>query len=102
MSAQMGLILGAVTKDITTLFAAYKVIGFVLMAPGLVYMFPQIPQWIGRILPTYYLVGPVIEISLNAASWLDIALDVYILIALDLLLIAAVGAVMRRIPQYAT
>jgi len=102
MSAQMGLILGAVTKDITTLFAVYKVIGFILMAPGLVYMFPQIPQWVGKIFPTYYLVGPVIELSLNAARWFDIALDVYILIAIDLLLIAAVGVIMRRIPQYAT
>ncbi len=102
MSAQVGLALGAVTRDFTTMMATFKTAGIILVAPAIFYVFPQLPQWIGRMFPTYYLVRPVVEISLNAAGWSEIAGDVYILIALDLLLVAAVGAVMRRVPQYAT
>lgn len=82
LAAAFGVIFGAIVKDITTLFALMKGLGIVLYAPGFIYMFPQIPQWIGRIFPTYYILNPVVEISQRGAGWGEIAVEVYILIGL--------------------
>ena len=102
MAAEIGLLCGAFLKDITTLFAVWKTGGILLFGPTIVYMFPQIPQWIGRIFPTYYLLQPIIDISQRGGGWPDIATNVFILVGLDLVLIGVVVYVLRRIRQYAT
>jgi ABC-2 type transport system permease protein len=81
-SASIGVLLGALVKDINTLFATIKGLGIVLYGPGFVYMFPEIPQWIGRLFPTYYLINPVLEIAMNNASLGEIAPDLLVLSAL--------------------
>lgn len=85
MASELGLICGALIKDATTLFAIWKLGGIVLFAPALVYMFPQIPEWVGKIMPTYYLVQPIIEISQHGGGWYDISTNVLILVGLDVL-----------------
>jgi len=86
MAAEVGLLCGFYFKDVTSLFAVWKVAGALLFVPALVYMFPQIPQWVARVFPTYYLVQPVVELTLEGAGWGDIAGDVAALAALDILL----------------
>jgi len=102
MAVELGMILGAFVKDFTTLFAVWKFGGIVLFAPVFVYLFPQIPEWIGRIFPTYYLIQPIVELSQQGGSWSDIAVNVFILIGLDLILVALVMLTLRRAKQYAT
>ncbi len=101
MAAAIGLICGALIKDVTSLFAIWKSGGILLWAPAIVYLFPQIPQWIGRIFPTYYLLQPIIEISHRGGSWPDIALNVFILIGIDLILIMVVALTLKRARQLA-
>lgn len=102
MAGEIGLLGGAVLKDITTLFAAWKTGGILLFGPAIVYMFPQIPQWVGRIFPTYYLLQPIIDISQRGGNWTDIAVNVFVLIGLDLILIGVVMYVLKKTRQYAT
>jgi ABC-2 type transport system permease protein len=101
MATAIGLICGALIKDITSLFAIWKSGGILLWAPAIVYLFPQIPQWIGRIFPTYYLLQPIIEISQKGGSWPDIALNVFILMGIDLILISIVALTLKRAKQLA-
>ncbi|MBA7644925.1 hypothetical protein ES703_52674 [subsurface metagenome] len=101
MAAELGLLLGALIKDITTLFAIWKLGGILLFGPAIIYMFPQIPQWIGKLFPTYYLLQPIIEISQGGGGWSDIATNVFILVGLDLILVAVVMLVLRRTKQFA-
>lgn len=102
MAVELGMILGALVKDFTTLFAVWKFGGILLFAPVFVYLFPQIPEWIGRIFPTYYLIQPIVELSQQGGSWPDIAINVFILIGLDLILMAVVMLTLKRVKQYAT
>jgi ABC-2 type transport system permease protein len=95
MAAQLGVLLGAFVKDINTLFATIKGAGLVLYAPALIYMFPEIPQWIAKVFPTYYMIGPVIEVTQRGAAWPDIAADVLILVGLILALLAVTALVIR-------
>ncbi len=101
MAAEVGLLCGALMKDITTLFAVWKLGGILLFGPAIIYMFPQIPQWIGRLFPTYYLLQPIIEISQRGVGWSGVATNVLILVGLDLVLIGVVVLVLRRTRQFA-
>jgi ABC-2 type transport system permease protein len=96
LSSQVGVLLGAYVKDINTLFATIKAFGIVLYAPALIYLFPEIPDWIGRIFPTYYIVNPVVAISQRNADWAGVRLDVIVLIGLNLALIGVAAVVVRR------
>lgn len=96
MAAALGVLLGAFIKDINTLFAVIKGMGILLYAPLFIYIFPGIPEWVGRIFPTYYMIGPIMDISQRDASWSQVAADIYILIGLIALLIVILGWVARR------
>jgi len=101
MAVELGLLLGVLLKDVTTLFAVWKTAGILLFGPAIVYMFPQIPLWIARIFPTYYLLQPIVEISQKGGAWPAIAVDVFILIGINIALIAVVMLALRRTKQFA-
>ena len=101
MAAELGLILGALTKDFATLLTVVKLGGILFYAPAIIYLFPQIPGWVAKIFPTYYLLQPIVDISQRGGGWPDIATNVFILIGLDLFLIGVVMLVLRRAKQYA-
>lgn len=102
MAAQIGLLLGALLKDWTTLFTVWKTGAIVLFAPAVVYLFPQIPEWVAKLFPTYYLIQPIIQISQHGASLPDIAPSILVLIGLDIVLMGLVALALRRVNQYAT
>jgi len=101
MAAGMGLLMGIALKDVTTLFAVWKLGGILLFGPAFIYMFPKIPQWIGRLFPTYYILQPIVEISQRGAGLEAIATNITILIVLDLLLLGAVALSLRRAKRVA-
>ncbi len=90
-SAAIGILLGATAKDINSLLATVKGLGLFLYAPAFVYMFPEIPQWIGQVFPTYYIIQPLLEIKQNNAGLNEISLELGILAALTLAAFAAVA-----------
>jgi len=61
-----------------------------------IYLFPGIPLWIGKLFPTYYMIGSIIDISQKDATWSQVAQDVYVLMGLILLLVVLLTFVSRR------
>jgi ABC-2 type transport system permease protein len=102
LAASLGLLLSASMKDVDTLFAVIKATGILLYAPAIVYLFPGIPQWIGKLFPTYYLIAPVFEISQQGATWSDVALDVFILAGLIVVMLGTVAFAARRLGRQGT
>ncbi len=96
MASAFGMLLGVYAKDFSTIFTVWKSAGIILFAPAIIYMFPGIPQWVGRIFPTYYLTQPVVELSQMSGGWADISTNTFILIAIDLFLISALLLILRR------
>jgi len=90
MAVEFGLILGILMKDFAALFTVWKSAGIILFAPVFIYLFPEIPQWIGNIFPTYYIVQPIVELSQRGGSWPEISIEVFVLIGLDLILLGLV------------
>lgn len=96
LSALLAATFGVLINDINTLFAIIKAIGILLYAPAFIYIFPGIPTWIGKLFPTYYMIGPIMDITQHDATWSQIAGDVYILFGLIITLIAVVVIIARR------
>lgn len=100
MSASIGILAGAFISDITTLFSVFKAGGILLYAPALIYMFPSIPQWIGMLFPTYYLIYPVIEITQQGATFTEVALELAVLCILIAVLLGIIAVVIQRSARY--
>jgi ABC-2 type transport system permease protein len=83
-SASLGVLMGALIKDISSLFAIIKGTGIFLYGPAVVYMFPEIPQWIARLFPTYYIINPILEITQNRAGLAEVWVELAILTGLIL------------------
>jgi len=101
MAAGIGLLVGSIAKDLTSFFATMKILGILLYAPVVIYMFPELPQWIGKVFPTYYIVEPIVEVSQRGGAWPEIAINVFVLIGLNIILIALVAFTITRKRQYA-
>jgi ABC-2 type transport system permease protein len=102
MAATIGVLFGVFVKDINTLFAVIKGTGLLLYAPVIVYLFPSIPEWIGRIFPTYYMIAPIVDITQNGGGFADVALNLAILTALIVLLMGVIAFAVRRVDQTAS
>jgi ABC-2 type transport system permease protein len=93
LAAEIGLIAGAYIKEMNTLFAFWKFGGLLLFGPAFIFMFPQIPSWIGYFFPTYYVIRPVTDLTVLGASFSSIALYVGILAAI----VIAMGFLLKNI-----
>lgn len=99
LSSAIGIIMGSFSKDMDSFMGLIKAIGILLYAPGILALFPNIPEWIGRIFPTFYIMNPLLEITQNGAGFADIAADVVILAALVALALFGVSRMMERQQQ---
>lgn len=96
MSVEFGLIYGAVAEDTKTLFTLMKTLNIFLLAPVIFYIFPDWPQWIAKIFPTYWLINPIFEIAIKNAGLAAVGLDLGLAIVICVLLIIPVLALKRR------
>ncbi len=95
LAAELGLIMGLFIGNTITLFAVIEGLSILLYAPALFYLFPDLPDWIARLFPTYYMLAPIVDMSLHDAVWADIASDVYVLIGLTVIT-SLVGVLIAR------
>lgn len=96
MSAEFGLIYGTVAKDSRTLFTLMKTLNVFLLAPVIFYIFPDWPQWIAQIFPTYWLINPIFEIAVKNASLADVGFELGIATGICVLLVVPVVALKQR------
>lgn len=98
-SAAFGILLGIFVKDTNSLFATMKMIGVLLYAPALIYLFPDIPQAAAQVFPTYYMIAPVIEITQNGAGLSDILPELAGLVLMIGLMVAGIGYLCGQIER---
>lgn len=97
MAAEMGLLAGALISDMNTLFAIWKFGGILLMGPVVIYVFPGIPQWIGYVFPTFYVIKPVVDLAVDGQSFGSIVPYLMVLIAIVIVMGVIVGNVVSRL-----
>ena len=95
--SMLGLLVGLAAKNSQTMFAIVKGSGAFLLAPVVFYLFPDWPQWIARVFPTYWAIDPVWRIIADDASLRDVAGSLAIVAAITIALIPLVAALGRRL-----
>jgi ABC-2 type transport system permease protein len=85
LGAEWGLILGLVSKDQASLVAYMKALNIFILAPALFVIFPNWPQWIAKIFPTYYIANPIFRISIYGEGWSELGWQVLALAAFAVL-----------------
>jgi ABC-2 type transport system permease protein len=99
MLAMLGLALGLWARDITSMYTAIKGGGILIMLPVFFTLFPGLPQWIPRLVPTYYFLQPIYDLSVLGKSFGDVLPDLLIAVALCVVLLPLVALVARRSEQ---
>jgi ABC-2 type transport system permease protein len=95
----LGILLGAVSRDMETFMAIVKGLGILLYAPGFLELIPQAPAWIARLFPTYYIMNPILEITQNGAGLGGISTDLSILAAIVGALLIVLALLVERQQQ---
>lgn len=68
MLVEVGVIYGTASKNVTGVFTLIKGTGVILLGPTIFYIFPSWPQWIAKLFPTYWVINPVHEVTINDAG----------------------------------
>lgn len=99
MMAQLGLMAGMYSEDSNMLFALMKGGGILLFYPVVFYIWPNLPQWIAKIAPTYWFLEPVFEVGVRNGGLADVWVSMLIAVAWIAVFAFAVRAVSRRFEQ---
>jgi ABC-2 type transport system permease protein len=99
MSVEVGLLLGVAVSDMATLFSVWKGGGIILFAPAILFLFPGAPEWIARIFPTYYFLGPLYDIVVHGATLGSQALDLGVALLICVALVPAIDLLARRMER---
>lgn len=94
---EVGLIYATAAKDVTGVFTLIKGTGIILLGPTLFYMFPDWPQWIAKLFPTYWVIEPVYQVTVNGAGLGDVWGELAVALAVAVILGLAAVALTRRL-----
>ncbi len=95
MMSLVGMALGLWARDITTMYTAVKAGGIFIFLPVIFVLFPGLPQWIPKLIPTYYFLQPIYDIAVGGQSFGDVLPELLIAVAFCLLLVPFVMWVAR-------
>ena len=86
LTAQIGLVIGIISKTATMLFALIKSLGIFLFVPVIFYLFPDWPQWIAKFFPLYWIIKPIWEVSVMgqplSTVWFEVLVSTAIIVGL--------------------
>lgn len=96
---EIGLIYGTAAKDVTGVFTLIKGTGIILLGPAVFYIFPDWPQWIAKIFPTYWVIDPVYQVTINGAGLGDVWGELLIALGVVALLALVVARLTGRLAR---
>ncbi len=86
LTAQIGLVIGIISKTATMLFTLIKSLGIFLFVPVIFYLFPDWPQWIAKFFPLYWIIKPIWEVSVMgqplSTVWFEVLVSTAIIVGL--------------------
>ncbi len=94
---EIGMIYGAASKDVTGVFTLIKGTGILLLGPTIFYLFPTWPQWIAKVFPTYWVINPIYEVTVNGSDLGGVAGELGIAVGVIALLLIPLAALTRRL-----
>ena len=102
MAVTIGLLYGTLARDARSLYTLFKSLNIVLLGPVVFYLFPDWPQWIARLFPTYWFLDPIVAVTARGASLAEVAPALLVALAITAALAAVVAALAGRLQAPAT
>ncbi len=99
MIIQIGIIFALLSKDVKALYTFVKSVGFVLFMPAVFYIWPDLPQWIAKIFPTYWMIDPIYKIGVEGLGLGDVWFELLIAFLIVLLLVPVVIFLSKRVER---
>ncbi len=96
MMVEVGLIYGTASKNVTGVFTLIKGTAVLLLGPTIFYIFPDWPQWIAKIFPTYWVINPIFEVTVDRAGLGDVIGELLIGVGVIALLVPPLIGLTRR------
>jgi ABC-2 type transport system permease protein len=96
MMAELGLMLGLWAKDISSMYTAVKAGGILVFLPVIFVLFPGLPQWVPRLVPTYYFLVPIYDLAVGGSDFGDVTVELVVAIAICVALLPVLAWVARR------
>ncbi|MEX2502847.1 MAG: ABC transporter permease [Trueperaceae bacterium] len=96
MSVQIGLIYGTLASDAKTLYTLVKSLNLLLVGPVVFYLFPDWPQWIAKLFPTYWFLDPIFEVAVQGADLAQVSGDLLVGAGICLALVPLIAWLARR------
>lgn len=101
MMAEVGLMLGLMSKNSDVLFALFKSIGILIIFPVIFPIFPSLPQWIAKLGPTYYFLQPMFDIAVENATLADVSGNLAIALGICVVLLPLIRRMGDRVAEKA-
>jgi ABC-2 type transport system permease protein len=95
MMSLVGMALGLWARDVTTMYTAIKAGGILIFLPVIFVLFPGLPQWIPKLIPTYYFLQPIYDIAIRGDTFADVIPELLIATAFCIALVPLVAWVAR-------
>jgi len=95
MMTLVGLMLGLWAKDINTMYTAVKAGGIFVFLPAIFVLFPGLPQWIPKLVPTYYFLQPIYDIAIFGHTFGDVWPELLIAVVICIALVPILAALAR-------
>lgn len=97
MSVEIGLLYAVLAKDIKALYTLIKSLNLFLLAPVIFYLFPDWPQWVAKLFPTYWFLDPIFQVAIRGASLADVAGTLLVAVIICLALVPLLWLLTRRV-----
>lgn len=93
----LGMIYGTASKDVAGVFALIKGTAILLMGPVVFYLFPDWPQWIAKVFPTYWVINPVYRVGILYEGLSAVWVELLIGLAVTALLLIPLAILTKRL-----
>ncbi len=95
-SSLLGLVIGALAKDGAMLFVIVKSSGILLFGPVVFYLFPDWPQWIAQLFPTFWMIDPIWRVAVLGETLSQVWVTIVVAIGIGLALVPVIRVLSRR------
>ncbi len=79
-----------------TMITIQKGVGFILFTPAVFYVWQDLPQWIPKIIPTYWILEMFFEIGIRGGGFAEIQLELAVALTIAVAALPLLGVLSRR------
>jgi len=96
---EIGLVYATLAKDAKTLYSLVKTLNILILGPLIFYFFPNWPQWIAKLFPTYWFINPMFEIATRGATLADVWIELCVALGFCVAALIPIALLGRRLQR---